>query len=190
MGVGRPALREAIRALNALGLLETRHGSGTYVKSSGPQALVFDPLSLTNSNIGLLELLEIRKMLEPRAAWLAATRASEIHMREIETARREVEKPGLETQRLAELDLALHCAVLRASQNHLLVLLHQVLHPLLLSPAAVPARTASDVGRVLSEHVALTEAILRRQPGDAEKAMIDHLESWGLHYLSGGESEA
>jgi GntR family transcriptional repressor for pyruvate dehydrogenase complex len=187
LGVGRPALREAIRALNALGVLETRHGSGTYVRISGPQALISDPFSLTNSNIGLLDLLEVRKMVEPRAAWLSASRASESHMREIEAARKELEQPGLGANRIAELDLAFHCAILRAAQNYLLLVLHQVLQPLLFEPRALPKEDARYLGRMLAEHATVTDAILRRQADSAEKAMVAHLESWGLNSIAGGD---
>src|SRR6185437_9694881 len=86
LGVGRPAIRESIKALTILDVLESRRGDGTYLKSldglrSGWPAKV----ELGARDFSMLELLEVRKMFEPKAAKLAATRATEAHLKRIET---------------------------------------------------------------------------------------------------------
>ncbi|MGB6728705.1 MAG: GntR family transcriptional regulator, partial [Terracidiphilus sp.] len=77
LGVGRPAIRESIKALTILDVLESRRGDGTYLKSldglrSGWPAKV----ELGAREFSMLDLLEVRKMFEPKAAKLAATRAT------------------------------------------------------------------------------------------------------------------
>jgi len=76
LGVSRGSLREAIRTLAALGVLETRHGSGSYVSELRAADLI-GSLSLTVGLLpmaGVLELTELRRVLEPHAAALAAAR--------------------------------------------------------------------------------------------------------------------
>src|SRR5699024_5782236 len=78
LGVSRSSLREAVRAMSALGVMESRHGSGTYVSSLEPTvilqnfALLVDLLPLD----GLLELFEIRRLMESHAAAAAAANAT------------------------------------------------------------------------------------------------------------------
>src|ERR1035438_9022140 len=79
---GRPAIREAIKSLSILDVLESRRGDGTYVKSldalnGGWPAVV----QVSEKDLNMLELLEVRKILEPKAAALAAVRASEHELR-------------------------------------------------------------------------------------------------------------
>ncbi|MBD3003251.1 MULTISPECIES: FadR/GntR family transcriptional regulator [unclassified Streptomyces] len=79
LGVSRGSLREAVRSLAALGLLESRHGSGTFISALRPGqmlagfAATVDVLPLD----GLLELFDVRRPLEAQAAALAAARADE-----------------------------------------------------------------------------------------------------------------
>src|SRR4051812_5040423 len=79
LGVSRGSLREAVRALAALGMLESRHGAGTFVSALPPGqmlagfAVTVDVLPLD----GLLELFDVRRPLEAQAAALAAARADE-----------------------------------------------------------------------------------------------------------------
>jgi GntR family transcriptional regulator, transcriptional repressor for pyruvate dehydrogenase complex len=165
LGVGRPAVREAIRILNALGVLDTRRGSGTYVTTLRARGALFDPLSLVSSRFSLLHQLEVRKLLEARAAVLAARRATENQLREIQSVQETLQEPDLHPARRAELDLALHFAVVRAAGNPLLTLLHQALHPLLRDHAGAAAG-----------HAALIDAIASHQPANAAKAVLRHLE--------------
>ena len=83
--VGRPAVREGIKALCILDVLESRRGDGTYVKSlSALNAGWPAKVEMFEGEFAALDLLEVRKMLEPAAARLAATRADEVRLRQIE----------------------------------------------------------------------------------------------------------
>src|SRR5581483_2742076 len=75
--VGRPVIREAIKVLTTLGILESRGGSGTYVKSTQPAEPFAAGLPDVKLPFKMLHLLEVQEVIEPRAAWLAATRAGE-----------------------------------------------------------------------------------------------------------------
>ena len=185
LGVGRPALREAIKALSILDVLESRRGDGTYVKSKPalhqgwPARIALPPESFT-----MLELLEVRKMIEPKAAWLAAARATEGHLREIGQAFQKLVEHDRDWQQVAELDLALHSAILRAAQNTALDYVNEMLRPMLLRSRAITARSAPGPSRMYADHQAIVEAIFRGQSHAAEKAMLEHLHSVGLDLIA------
>src|SRR6266700_1814870 len=77
LGLSRNSLREAVRALSLARVLEVRQGDGTYVSSLEPGELLEPTLSATHLLQGrtVLELFEVRRMLEPEAAAMAALRA-------------------------------------------------------------------------------------------------------------------
>jgi GntR family transcriptional repressor for pyruvate dehydrogenase complex len=76
--VGRPSVREAIKALQILDVLDSRHGDGTFIKSrAGLSGGWPSQVDLDARNIDLIELLELRKMIEPTAAALSAARRNE-----------------------------------------------------------------------------------------------------------------
>lgn len=77
LGVSRSSMREAIRALTTLGVLEARHGAGVYVTALRPADLLetFSVLAEVSQGRTLLEVLQVRRMLEPAATALAAARA-------------------------------------------------------------------------------------------------------------------
>jgi len=79
LGLSRNSLREAVRALSLARVLEVRQGDGTYVSSLEPGELLEPTLSATDLLRGrtVLELFEVRRMLEPEAAAVAAQRADE-----------------------------------------------------------------------------------------------------------------
>lgn len=80
LGLSRSSLREAVRALTLIGVLDTRQGDGTYVTALGPQ-LLFEAtgfvVDFLQDHRALLELLEVRRLLEPTGTALAAARIDE-----------------------------------------------------------------------------------------------------------------
>jgi GntR family transcriptional repressor for pyruvate dehydrogenase complex len=185
LGVGRPALREAIKALSILDLLESRRGAGTFVKAQdGLPAHWPEKPYLDGTQFELLELLEVRKMFEPRAAWLAAARALQNELREIEAARRALEAAGDDWQRVVDLDFEFHATIIRAAGNAVLTSIHEALTPAMLESRRVTARSVPDFSRMYRDHSAIVEAILKRQPDQAERAMLEHLHTVGMDLIS------
>ena len=111
--VSRSTFREAVKILSERGILEVRHGSGTYVCKN-----VFDTYSPSHqSGVDALELNEIRLMIEPEAAYLAALRASENELRRIEHYSLAVEEKVLaDKDRLSE-EIRFHLAIAAAVHN-------------------------------------------------------------------------
>lgn len=183
LGVSRSSLREAVRTLGALGVIESRHGLGTYVSSLDP-AEIIQSFSLTIDLLpleGLLELLEMRRVLEGYAAAQAAARftpelGDELHRL---VAQMEAEK---DLDRVATLDHEFHDVFLAAAGNPTIASLMRVFrsrsrgYNIFSGDNADAARAASDAG-----HRGIVEAITARDPMAAQAAASAHVaqtERW------------
>lgn len=128
LGVSRGSLREAIRMLAALGVLETRHGSGSYVGELRAADLI-GSLSLTVGLLpmaGVLELTELRRVLEPHAAALAAARIDDDTVDSLDRVLAEMEATtDFEVQ--SRLDHEFHMAISQVAGNEALTSLIDVL---------------------------------------------------------------
>ena len=183
--VGRPAVREAIKALSILDVLESRRGDGTYVKSLAGLSIGWPArVSEFQPDFDMLELLEVRKMIEPRAAGLAAVRASESQLQEIKQHLAEQEGCLRNRGLIGKFDYLFHDAIIRASGNRILIELNHVLSPRLLRSREITAKTAPDMSKMIRDHHAIFEAIVRGQSDLAERAMLEHLHTVGLDLIS------
>lgn len=124
--VGRSAIREALSALRALGILEMHQGEGTYVKT-------FDPARFTvPTSVAFLmkpedmrELLEVRQILEVGAAGVAALSRTDEDLQAMEAALLEMERAKGNGEIGEQADLAFHLALVKAARNQMLVHLMQ-----------------------------------------------------------------
>jgi DNA-binding FadR family transcriptional regulator len=118
LGVGRSTVREAVRVLVAAGQLETRQGSGTFVRALQPSA-EWVPRA---RRAAVLDVYEVREALEVQAARLAAERRTPEDLEEIDRALREREaaRAAGEVEPFVDADLAFHGAVVAAAHNALL----------------------------------------------------------------------
>ena len=128
LGVSRGSLREAIRTLAALGVLETRHGSGSYVSELRAADLI-GSLSLTVGLLpmaGVLELTELRRVLEPHKAALAAASIDDDTVAALDAVLTEIESTtDFEAQ--SRLDHEFHMAISSVAGNEALTSLIDVL---------------------------------------------------------------
>lgn len=167
LGVGRNTVREAVRALTHVGLLERRQGSGTYVTARSEFAgLVAHRLAGSE----VTEAIEVRQAFELAAARLAAYRRTGADLVALDAAlaRLRAAWAGGEVAAYVEADAALHEAVVRAAHNSILTDLYDEFG------AALRTAIAAKVGDALTperrvDHTPLIEAI-RRGDGDAAAA--------------------
>jgi GntR family transcriptional repressor for pyruvate dehydrogenase complex len=177
LGVSRPSLREAVRALAAMNILEVRQGDGTYVTSLDPELLA-EPLQLILAidASAILALFELRRIIEPAAAALAARRATQV---ELDLLRREFERGAGVQQRpdaLIEHDTALHRLVHQAAHNPLLLSVSASLTGLARKSRLQTVQLPENAGLTIKEHRAIVEAICARRPVQAAKQMLFHLK--------------
>ena len=179
--VGRSAVREAYRALEAMGLIEIRQGEGTFIKDVNTdhlaQALA---LVLATEKDAMIELLELRKIIEVGASGLAALRRTGEELEKMERALAQMEK-DIEAGELGQqADWQFHYAVAEATHNSLIVRLMDSLKEIM-SVLQEKAReelcqTPGTPQRLLKEHRAIYEAIKSGQDKAAQKAMYEHLD--------------
>ncbi len=189
--VSRASVREAIRALESLGLLEARQGHGTYVASS-VEALV-QPLAhaIAREENAILELFEVRRLLEPHLASLAAERSTPAELEELQDLVEKQSHQVAEGGTGAELDTAFHSALARAAKNTLLLRLNDTLVDCLRDSRRLSLETPERPRRSLAGHQAIVRALLARDPKTAQRAMLKHLveiEYNILHGNNGGET--
>jgi GntR family transcriptional repressor for pyruvate dehydrogenase complex len=174
--VSRTSVREALRALEMQGVIDSRQGGGTFVRTADTEALV-PPLAaaILRGRRELAEVLEVRELIEPGIARLAAERATDEHISELKTL--------LERQRaciaqglpFVEEDTAFHYTLARAADNHILLRLHNVILDVLResrqSYLHVPDRPRTS----LRGHEAILSAIRLRNADSAHDASLAHI---------------
>jgi DNA-binding FadR family transcriptional regulator len=121
LAVGRSTIREVIRHFQALGVIETRKGSGNYLLKSVSRATVHMPLSLDTTSLreGLLQTLQVRRALECEAGMVAAAVRNADDLANIEAKLNEMERVHLEKGASGPEDLAFHLAIYDATHNPL-----------------------------------------------------------------------
>lgn len=121
LAVGRSTIREVIRHFQALGVMETRKGSGTYLLKPVTTATIHMPLSLETAHLrdGLLQTLEVRRGLECEANMVAARRRTPNDLIVIEEKLNEMERVHLSKGSSGREDLAFHLAIYDATHNPL-----------------------------------------------------------------------
>ena len=118
--VSRTSVREALKALTMLGLIESKHGEGNFIKSNFENSLL-EPLSIVFLLIGSKneDIIELRRIIEPEAAGLAAKNITESELRDLKEIMKELNN-SLDAEICAQLDKKFHYKIAQASGNHLI----------------------------------------------------------------------
>ena len=178
-GVSRTVIREAVSRLKSEGLVESRQGSGVYVRTGSMDTpFRIDP-TVADSVQSLLQVVELRRGLESEIAALAAERRTPAQLAEIRAALAAIEADFAAGGDGVDADMAFHRAIARATGNpHFLALwdfLGQFLRGAMTVTRALEAER-QDMGRqVLDEHHALLEAIAAGDPATASAAARHHM---------------
>ena len=179
-GVSRTVVREALSKLQAAGLVETRHGIGTFVlQPKAPSMFRLDPSELATS-IDVIAVLELRISLETEAAGLAAARRTEAQLHLMRTALDSFEHHIASAGDGVNADFEFHLQIARSTNNpyfaDIMAHLGTTLIPRtrLNSVRSYPGR-ADYLGRVNREHEEIYAAIARHDAESARAAMRIHL---------------
>lgn len=176
--VGRSSVREAIKALESRGLVEGRHGEGTFVRGQGLDTLVqvpTGPVAVTEAEVR--HLFEVRELLEPGIARLAADRARPVDVAALRGLLQRQERLFEARRYASDEDRRFHVRVARISGNPVLIrlldgvmrMLGEVRDPALHAAAYSGRRTTLD------GHWNLVRAIEARDPHAAAEAVLHHL---------------
>jgi len=168
--VNRTTLREALRKLEHLDLLDIRHGDGVYVKDyleSGNLDLIKVAMSLDEQNETVVNALEGRNIVVPAMAALAAQRRTAADLADLEYT---VFKADMDIQ---DRDLKVHQLIARASRNLLMTILLNFFNQLFRSYGRLYFDNKQNVARSRKFHREIFEAIKNQQPEEARRIMRD-----------------
>ena len=169
-GVGRSTIREAVKLLSSKGIVEVRRGSGTYVVTTTKG--LSDPLglrSIKDKNALALDLVNVRLLLEPGIAEMAAQNATE---EDIERLRR-VEAKIHSGDRYIEDDIAFHTCVAESSKNMVVEQLIPIIDTAVMMFVNVTHKKLVD--ETIMTHRMIVESIANHDPIGARSAMVMHL---------------
>lgn len=183
LGLSRNSLREAVRALALINILDVRQGDGTYVTSLGPERLL-DALNFVvefHQDDSVLEFLRVRRILEPEAASIAASRIDPETIASLQDLLNQ-SSPESSTEDLLKIDVEFHRQIGVASGNSVLASLLEGLSAPTNRARIWRGRTQPGAyERTVREHQAIVDALASGEPGLAHAAMYMHVtgvEMW------------
>ena len=174
LGVSRPTLREAVRGLVIMGMLETRHGAGTFVVRQAP---IGDPLTLSIDlhDAPIEELFELRLLLEPSATERAAARVTDGELAALHEMVERMEGAIGEPSQFILVDAEFHRAIHVASRSTMMLSVLDGIADLSLRGRTISSTRPGVTRRTAREHVAILEALDAHDPVLAREAMAAHL---------------
>jgi len=189
LGLSRSSLREAVKALEVIRVLDVRRGDGTYVTSLEPH-LLLAAISFVvdmHDDDSMLEIFAVRRMLESQATGLAATLGTDEQIVELQ---REVDgiDASVSIEELVDHDIRFHRDIVAMAGNAYLASLIEHLSSQTVRARAWRGLTETGaVERTLSEHRAISDAIAQRDPALATSLTTAHIagiERWLRHATS------
>ena len=176
LGVSRPSVRAGLRSLSAIGILQTRHGAGTFI-TDGPPTLGTEPLSFLAALHGFTqdEMYEARRALEVGVAGLAAERATDDQIATIAEEVTSLFASLDDVQGFLRHDIRFHRAVAAASGNPILASLVEMVSTIFYEHRRKKVEEAGDLKESAQMHRAIYHAIRARDPKRARMAMNEHL---------------
>jgi GntR family transcriptional repressor for pyruvate dehydrogenase complex len=195
LGVSRGSLREGVRALATLGVLETRQGDGTYVTALDPRTLLV-PLGFLadlQQPAHAADLLAVRRVLETESVSLAATRLTDEELGELDRVLQGVDgilqhDPDMDLEAFIEADAEFHRIIARASGNPPLAAIIETLVGRTFRARLWRAIShRGSVRETQAEHRAILDELVRRDPERARIRMSVHL--LGVEEFSAAHAE-
>lgn len=173
-GVGRSTIREAVKSLSFKGIVEVRRGSGTYVVSTTP--LEEDPLGIKgfeDKGAIALDLVEVRLMIEPAMAEMAALRAGEEDIRRLKLLCDEVEHKIRNGESYIQDDIAFHCCVAECSGNKIVEQIIPIIDTAVMMFVNITHKKLTE--ETIRTHRSVVDAIAEHDPLGARTAMMMHM---------------
>lgn len=176
-GVGLSTVHEAIQALSAVGMLESRPGKGTWVRSDTLDTLIHPAVIETRlGELHARQVYEARFVIEIALTELAAQRATPEDVRRIWQALDAMKAAVGDDEAFVEADLEFHLAVARASHNRLLEQFYHLSRKLLAEVIREMLKLPDVKEKSIPIQRAIAEAIERGDSEEARRASVDHME--------------
>lgn len=178
LGISRGSMREAVRALTYMGLVDVRRGDGTYVTELEPSQLLegvrFAAQAAKDGTV--LDVMEVRSMLEPAAASVAAMRISQPQLAELRAHLERMRSASGDPARLVEYDAAFHDCIARATSNQWLVALLGGLAAPTIRARRLRAEVQNEVpAATIEQHEQILTALEEGNPELARATALMHV---------------
>ena len=175
-GVSRNSVREAIKQLEEGGILESRIGAGTYVAAKDKETLVRALAGeLERGKTRIREIFEIRTMLEPQIAGLAAAKITGPRLQKLRKIVEKQERVVGDSKKFTTLDTRFHTLLVQAAGNDVLEQVMVTLRSILKESRSAPLMTTARQKISIKGHNAIITALENRDEQGAVNAMLDHI---------------
>lgn len=178
MNVGRPVLREALRALALMNVIEIRHGAGAYVTDLDPARMVQNldfVFSLDDSTI--LELFDARQIVEVGLIELTVARITAEEVAKLEEHLAKSIEVSHDPALFAEMDVQLHQMIAEYAHNPILHRLMSSIHQLGIASRRRTVHIPAVIQQSISDHRAIVQALKAHDVSAAREAMSNHLKN-------------
>jgi GntR family transcriptional repressor for pyruvate dehydrogenase complex len=175
LGVSRPTLREAVSALVITGLLESRHGAGTFVANALDESGIGATIAIDIQSDPLTALFEYRLLFEPAAASRAAARITRAELAELSRMLEELAAAVPSADEFVRIDAEFHRAIHVAARSAATLAMLDSLADLAFRGRTISGRDPALRERTVDEHRVILDALRRHDPFEAEAAMTAHL---------------
>lgn len=194
LNVSRSSLREALKALSILGIIENRHGDGNFISASSNN-WPMEPLSifLSVKRGAMIDLIDARQGLEITAAELAARRRTDDDIERMTQAIRDMHATQNRPEMFYKNDLSFHRRLVAAAKNPIIADLLEKIYTL--SDATrmeihhLDSHFYKYIGYDIGEHEKLLHSIKSKNPENAVACMSRHMKSIRQRYIDMNESE-
>ncbi len=168
--VSRPTVREALRVMQLQGLIESRRGAGNFIAARNAEEL-----RMALNRLALRDIFELRMLIEPSIAALAAQRATPPDLARLESVLQQQAQQVQQQQSTAKADIAFHSILAEATHNHALLQLGANLIEVLSPSRDESLQTPQRAQLSLLSHRRILESIKARAPAEARHAMEEHI---------------
>jgi len=177
LGVSRPVLREALRALSLMKVVDIRQGTGTYVTSLEPRQLISHlDFAFSSDTVALAKVFEARRVVESGNVRFAAQRLSEGDLDRLAELLADLSAALDDPQRFSELDIAFHDAICAAADNFMLAQFMTIVDTLGRVSRQRTGGRREVRETAVEDHGRILGALRARDPEAAERAMRGHLD--------------
>jgi len=175
--VSRSSVREALRTLETQGYLESRQGEGTYIASKPVESLV-SPLAsvIFTEKDSQMELFEMRRLIEPQIAFLAAERATPEEIAMMEQALIQQEEAVARGETGTDVDKSFHYLMAKATKNKVLLRLTDSMRDLFARSRDKYLQVEGRPGKSISRHRQVLDAIKAKDGELAAQVMLEHVQ--------------
>lgn len=178
LGVGRPLVREALKGLEAVGVVEARKGVGRFVRAFEAESYVSHyTTEVLIQSFSELELIETRCILEVASVSEAVARLTDADIAEIDRLWAAMQAHAAAGESFAEGDIGLHRVMMRRAGNRFIAAMLDAVYAISVKRASADGYSREKIDQDLTEHEAIIRAARARDGAAARAALIAHFDT-------------